>query len=85
MFEKLIIGNLKVVVALAGKVAAVSGYHGPWEFGVIATGLQGAISWELADHVRSDVHSVRRTTTHGRQQQLARRSNQRRLPWSAGW
>jgi hypothetical protein len=79
-------GRMDVTVTVAGEGLVDAASTAPWEFGVIATDLQGAISWELADDFRSDVHPpVRRTTTHGRQQQFARTSNQRRLPWSAGW
>jgi hypothetical protein len=67
VFEKLIVGNTRHLVALCLEISAISGYRGGWHLGIAIEGLQGGVSWELSkkhweSHVYTDATYERATT-----------------------
>lgn len=49
VFERLIIGITRQLLAIARAVATTSGHWGPWNIGIAVTGLSAKVSWELAE------------------------------------
>ena len=58
IFEKLIIGNTRHLVALCREIATLTGYRGGWHLSIAIDGLHGGVSWNLSDrHLDSHVYS----------------------------
>lgn len=58
IFEKLIVGNTRHLVALCREVVALTGYQGGWHLSIAIDGLHGGVSWDLSDRqLNSHVYS----------------------------
>ncbi|HEV2811131.1 MAG TPA: hypothetical protein VGV93_12135 [Acidimicrobiales bacterium] len=49
IFEHLIVGQCRQLLAVAVAVSDASGYFGSWDFGVVVTGLRGGVSSVIAN------------------------------------